>query len=169
MDVCLTGKHQYIAKSPFSPKSIVEKSCRKGFCCLYLTPAWITACCSSQRLLHVWGKHFWPLALICCIKLRLCLNTCHVSSAWDSWYPAGRRVLPWKIFCGISWERRVLWELSSLSSLEGGGKGRGTQILPHGQLCCECTGHNLCLGPHWTYPVKLCVVVPCNDWVSDTY
>lgn len=40
---------------------------------------------------------------------------------------------------------RVLWELSSLASLEGEGKGRGTQILPHGQLCHECTRHKVML------------------------
>lgn len=43
--------------------------------------------------------------------------------------------------------RKVLWELSSLSSLEGEGRGRGTQILPHGHLCRECTRHKATLDP----------------------
>lgn len=60
--------------------------------------------------------------------------------------------------------RKVLRELSPLSSLEGEGKGRGTQILPPDQSWHGC---NLRL--HWTYLVKLCVVASCNDWVSNTY
>lgn len=105
MDLCLRGTHRYIAKghrAPFSHWKHCGKVLQKRLLlplpnscldnCMLLFPK--TSC------LFGWRKYFWSLGLICCIRLRLCLNSHHVSPPWDSWSPAGRRGLLSKMCVG---------------------------------------------------------------------
>lgn len=101
-----------------------------------------------------WRKCFWPLGLICCIRLRLGLNSHHVSPPWDSWSAAGRRGLLSKRYVGAQfisqlWERR--------------GKG-ATSCLP-AKLFTTAQDIEQSQCPVGL-PNNLCAVVSCNDLVS---